>query len=101
MNNKFQEIRDIFHYIGPSVLCLQEGWGKNEQTDYSIRNYQQPNILARPGVSMNLGGVAIWVNNNLHFLPIKSPFKSKQFESACISIPDKKTPHLKHLSTVW
>ena len=36
INNKFQEIRDLTHTTSPSVLCLQEIWGVNKITDYSI-----------------------------------------------------------------
>ena len=91
MNNKFQEIRDITNKVNPSVLTLQETWGKNDQTDYSIRNYHQPLIITRPGSGMNLGGgVGIWITKNLDFEEIKSPFKSKQIETACIALPEKK-----------
>ena len=91
MNNKFQEIRDITHSVSPSVLCLQETWGKNSATDYSIRMYHQPHICTRPGAGMNLGGgVAIWVSTKLDFEIIKSPYKAKQIETATIKIPSKK-----------
>ena len=37
MNNKFQKIRDITQTLKPTVLAIQETWGKNSSTDYSIR----------------------------------------------------------------
>ena len=88
MNNKFQTIRDITHEIAPSFLCLQEVWGQNTTKDYSIKHYHKPLILTRKGDSMNIGGgVAIWVNLNLDFMTVKSPFKDKDIESCCIRIP--------------
>ena len=85
MNNKFQEIRDITHSVSPSVLCLQETWGKNSATDYSIRMYHQPHICTLPGA-----GIAIWVSTKLDFEIIKSPYKVKQIETATVKIPSKK-----------
>ena len=91
MNNKFQEIRDITHRLSPSILCLQETWGKNDSTDYSIKHYHQPHICTRPGSGMNQGGgVGIWISTNLDFKIMKSPFTAKQIETATIKIPDKK-----------
>ena len=88
MNNKFQEIRDITHEVSPTLLCLQEVWGRNDTKDYSIKHYHKPLILTRKGDSMNLGGgVGIWVNTKLDFMPVKSPFKDKDIESCCIRIP--------------
>ena len=47
MNNKFQKIRDITQTIKPTVLAIQETWGKNSSTDYSIRGYSKPDIAAK------------------------------------------------------
>ena len=74
MNNKFQKIRDITQTIKPTILALQETWGKNSSTDYSIRGYSKPDIVARKG-NMNAGGrVGIWVVEGTDFEIIKSPF---------------------------
>ena len=61
MNNKFQKIRDITQTVKPTVLALQETWGKNSSTDYSIRGYSKPDIVARKGNMNAGGGVGIWV----------------------------------------
>ena len=91
MNNKFQQIRDVTHEIDPSILCLQETWGKNDVKDYSIKFYHKPHIITRPGTGMNLGGgVGIWVKTNLDFEILKSPFKSKVIETATIRLPTLK-----------
>ena len=75
MNSKFQYLRDIVHQVEPTFLCLQETWGRNATKDYTIRHYQKPSIITRPGVGMNLGGgVGIWVRNGFDFDLIKSPF---------------------------
>ena len=91
MNNKFQEIRDIVHSISPTVLCLQEVWGRNSTKDYSIKHYHKPLIITRKGESMNLGGgVAIWVKEGMDFEQAKSPFKDRDIESCCITLPSEK-----------
>ena len=88
MNNKFQKIRDLTHKCSPAILCLQETWGKNSLTDYSIRGYHPPIILTRQGESMNLGGgVAVWIINTVEFTTIKTIFQEKTIETVGISIP--------------
>ena len=88
INNKFQEIRDLTHNICPSVLCLQEIWGVNKITDYSIKHYHKPSLYSRPGTKMNLGGgVGIWVRDSIEYQEMSSPFTSKQIESATIKLP--------------
>ena len=92
INNKFQEIRDLTHNICPSVLCLQEIWGVNKITDYSIKHYHKPSLYSRPGTKMNLGGgVGIWVRDNIEYQEMSSPFTSKQIESATIKLPKLNT----------
>lgn len=56
INNKFQRLRDITHQSCASILAVQETWGRNSLTDYSIRGYHTPVINTRVGVGMNLGG---------------------------------------------
>ena len=88
INNKFQDIRDITHKIMPSVLCLQEIWGVNASTDYSIRHYHKPSLKSRIGTSMNIGGgIGFWVRDNIEYEQIYSPFIQKQIESATIKLP--------------
>ena len=55
INNKFQQIRDTVHECMATVMCIQETWGRNETTDYSIRGYHKPEIKVRKG-NMNAGG---------------------------------------------
>ena len=43
------------------VLAIQETWGKNVSTDYSIRGYSKPDIVARNGNMNAGGGGGIWV----------------------------------------
>ena len=88
MNNKFQKIRDLTHRPAPSVLCLQETWRRNPLTDYSIRGYHAPYIRTRSGEGMNLGGgIGIWVQSNLDFNIINSPFIDKIIECQTIELP--------------
>ena len=39
MNNKFDAIRAITEYTGTSILAIQEVWGQNMTTGYSIKGY--------------------------------------------------------------
>ena len=89
MNNKFQKIRDAVHSIKPTILCLQETWGKNESTDYSIKGYHKPIFAVRKSHHMNSGGgVAIWVKDCIAFETIKTPFLEKVIETIGIFIPE-------------
>ena len=54
INKKFQKIRDVTQAIKPSVLAIQETWGKNNTADYLIRGYHKPEITTRKG-NMNAG----------------------------------------------
>ena len=88
INNKFQDIRDITHKIMPSILCLQEIWGVNPSTDYSIKHYHKPSLKSRQGSTMNLGGgIGFWVRNNIEYDVVYSPFIQKQIETATIKLP--------------
>jgi hypothetical protein len=58
MNNKFDKLRNIADKIKPSLFCMQETWGKNDITDYSITDFHKPIIKCRKG-GMNSGGA--WV----------------------------------------
>ena len=88
MNNKFQKIRDVTQAIKPTVLAIQETWGKNESTDYSIRGYHKPHITARKGTMNAGGGVGIWVKDDTDFEVIDSPFIEKLIETQTILLPD-------------
>ena len=88
MNNKFQKIRDTCQAIKPTVLALQETWGKNSSTDYSIRGYSKPDIVTRNGNMNAGGGVGIWVRNGTDFEVLKSPFIEKLIETQTIILPD-------------
>ena len=88
MNNKFQKIRDACQVIKPTVLALQETWGKNSSTDYSIRGYNKPDIVARKGNMNAGGGVGVWVRNGTDFEVIDSPFIEKLIETQTILLPD-------------
>ena len=89
INNKFQKIRDATHKIAPVALCIQETWGKNKTTDYSIRGYHKPEFVVRKGESMNLGGgVATWVRDDIDFEVWKSPFIEKIIETQTLHLPE-------------
>ena len=47
MNNKFDAIRRIADSTGTSILALQEVWGQNPTTGYSIKGYHKPEIVKR------------------------------------------------------
>ena len=88
INNKFQEIRDATHKINPSVLCIQETWGRNTQTDYSVRGYHAPVFKTRQSQSMNAGGgVAFWIRKDISFTTVNSPFIEKEIETLATRIP--------------
>ena len=88
INNKFQTIRDILHDLDPSVLCIQETWGKNSTTDYSIKGFHKPIFKVRNAQGMNAGGgIAIWVKDSIAFTEIKSPFVERDIETIAISLP--------------
>ena len=88
MNNKFQKIRDITQKVKPTVLAIQETWGKNESTDYSIRGYHKPEIRTRKGNMNAGGGVGLWVLANIDYEVIESPFVEKLIETQTIILPD-------------
>ena len=89
INNKFLKIRDIASHIFPEVLCIQETWGKNATTDYSIQGYHKPEFAVRAGDGMNLGGgVGAWIRADTDYEVIKSPFKAKEIETQTLLLPD-------------
>ena len=89
INNKFSKIRDIVNHVFPEVVCVQETWGKNATTDYSIKGYHKPEFRTREGIGMNLGGgVAAWIRADTDYEVIKSPFISKEIETLTIFLPD-------------
>ena len=68
MNNKFDAIRAIADSTGTSILAIQEVWGQNITTGYSIKGYHKPEIITRKTGGMNAGGgVAIWVKSSIDF----------------------------------
>ena len=88
MNNKFQKIRDITQHIKPIAVAIQETWGKNHTTDYSIRGYHKPEICTRKGNMNAGGGVGLWIREDTDFESIKSPFVDKLIETQTILLPD-------------
>ena len=88
INNKFKQLRDTMHTIDPGVLCIQETWGKNDSTDYSITGYHPPIFQVRKSKNMSVGGgVAIWIREDTNFTQIKSPFIEKEIDPLAIRIP--------------
>jgi hypothetical protein len=88
INNKWQQIRDLVHNASPTILCIQETWGKRPQVDYSIKGFQRPEFSVRQGEGMNLGGgVAIWVSENMRYESLSSPVIDKTIETQTILIP--------------
>ena len=66
MNNKFQKIRDMVQLCNPTALYIQETWGRNPTTDYSIRGYHKPEIKTREGNMNSGGGVGVWAVSYTH-----------------------------------
>ena len=92
INNKLQKIRDLTHTCKPTIVAIQETWGKNSLTDYSIKGFHPPVIHPRKGDSMNLGGgVGIWISDKTDFEQINSPFVDKIIESITINLLSLKT----------
>jgi hypothetical protein len=87
MNNKFDKLRNIADKIKPSLFCMQETWGKNDITDYSITDFHKPIIKCRKGGMNSGGGVGIWVRADLDFVEQNSPFIEKVIESQTIHVP--------------
>ena len=88
MNNKFQKIRDATQKIKPICLAIQETWGKNQSTDYSIRGYHKPEIVTRKGNMNAGGGVGLWIRKDTDFESLKSPFIDKHIETQTVVLPD-------------
>ena len=65
-------------------MAIQETWGKNSTTDYSIRGYHKPDICTRKG-NMNAG---IWVREDTNYESLKSPFIDKLIETQTVLLPD-------------
>ena len=90
MNNKFDAIRLLAETTGAPILALQETWGRNPTTEYSIKGYHRPEIITRKGEGMNLGGgVGLWVSKSLDFETIKVPWHERVCEMQAINIPGK------------
>ena len=88
MNNKFDAIRAIADSTGTSILAIQEVWGQNITTGYSIKGYHKPEIITRKTGGMNAGGgVAIWVKSSIDFQPIKVAYLEKTCEMQAILLP--------------
>jgi len=89
INNKFESIRQLTADISPSILAIQETWGKNVTTEYSIKGYHKPEIVARKGDGMNLGGgIGLWIRKSLDYEPIKVRSIDRQCEMQAINLPD-------------
>lgn len=70
----FQKIRDIAHDLSPSVLYVQDTWGKNCTTDFSIKWFDKPILKVRQTEGMNVGGgVATWIKDSIAFSKTESP----------------------------
>ena len=81
MNNKFDAIRLLAETTGAPILALQETWGRNPTTEYSIKGYHRREIITRKGEGLNLGGrVGLWVSKSLDFETIKVPWLDKVCE---------------------
>jgi len=90
MNNKFQDLRDLVNTTKASVLAIQETWGRNPTTDYSIRGFHRPEFQLRTGAGMNLGGgTGLCIRNDLDFDIIKVTSIDKICEMQAISLNDK------------
>ena len=78
ISNKLQKIRDLTHTCKPTIVAIQETWGRNSLTDYSIKGFHPPVIQPRKGDSMNIGGgVGIWISEKTDFERVESPFVDK------------------------
>ena len=83
VNNKFKKIREAVHKIDPSILCIQETWGQNSSTDYSIKGFHKPIMIVRKSKGMNVGGGV----PSVKYAKIKSPFIEKEIETVSIILP--------------
>ena len=87
INNKLQKIRDLTHTCKPTIVAIQETWGRNSLTDYSIKGFYPSVIQPRKGDSMNIGGgVGIWISEKTDFERVESLFVDKIIESITINL---------------
>jgi len=72
---------------GPDVICIQETWQINSETEFNIEGYQPLVYKIRDG-GVQGGGVGIFVKNGLSFKinPNYSIFQDRVFESLFIDI---------------
>ena len=89
MNNKFQDLRDLANSTKATVMAIQETWGKNPTTDYSIKGFHRPEFKLRTGEGMNLGGgVGIWIRDNQDYDNIKMISIDRVCEMQAVSLHD-------------
>ena len=71
-------------------MAVQETWGRNPTTDYSIQGFHRPEFKLRTGEGMNLGGgIGLWTRNNLDFDVIKVTSINRTSKMQAISLNDK------------
>jgi len=88
INNKWQKIRDLISNCSPSIVCIQETWGKRPQVDYSVAGFHRTEFAVRTGNGMNLGGgVATIISDKLKYELLESPFEDKIIETLTIRVP--------------
>jgi len=91
INNKFQEMRDLINNTKCSVVAVQETWGRNPTTDYSVKGFHRPEFVTRHGEGMNLGGgIAMWIREDLDYDNITIRTLEKTCEMQAVSLPDHK-----------
>ena len=91
MNNKFQDLRDLANSTKATVMAIQETWGKNPTTDYSIRGFHRPEFKLRTGEGMNLGGgVGLWIRDDQDYDNIKMISIDRVCEMQAVSLHDLK-----------
>ena len=91
INNKLDQLRRLATQLEPTFLLVQETWGKNPTTDYSINGYVKPEFNVRSSDNLHAGGgVAIWPRHGTSYQVLKSPFIPKVIESItlCCSKPN-------------
>jgi len=90
INNKFQAIRDVTNDTKSTILAVQETWGRNATTDYSIVGFHRPEFRTRRGEGMNLGGgVAIWVRNDYDYETVETTSIDRICEVQAIYLPSR------------
>ena len=103
---KFSELKELIVSLSlvkgiPDVICLQEIWQINENSDFNIPGYKPLVYKTRRG-SVQGGGVGIYIHNELNFTidTASTIFFDRVFESLVIEISNNKIKKTK-IATIY